>query len=140
MANEQLNKLSWFRNLSQTNKRKLYLALVQSTLLYPIVPLNILTPPQMSKLQKIQNKGTRFITNTRLIDRISSRTLHEQCNLQPINTIIHNRAYNTWSTIQTNLPHIHNHLTAIAPNNWTNNKFPSSKHKAEGDPPVPRYT
>ena len=52
---------------------------------YPFVELNQTTKSNKMKLQRIQNKASRFINNVRLNDRISSRTLHDRSKLDPIN-------------------------------------------------------
>ena len=42
----------------------------------------------MKKLQYIQNKGTRFIKDVRITDRVSSRNLHNSLKLDAINVRI----------------------------------------------------
>jgi hypothetical protein len=98
-AKAQLTKLRRFRNLSEKNKRTLYLALVQSKLLYPTAPLNIINKTQLSRLQKVQNSGIRFITNTSLIDHIRTETLHDKVKIDSINLTLHKQAKKTWTTI-----------------------------------------
>ena len=61
-------------------------------------------------LQRIQNKVVRFITNTSLADRISSKSLHEQLNLPPLNTFLHEHAARTWHKIQHQLQQLYNTL------------------------------
>jgi hypothetical protein len=99
IARAQLTKLRRFRNLSEKNKRTLYLALVQSKLLYPTAPLNIINKTNLSRLQKIQNSGIRFITNTPLSDRIPTATLHQNTKIDAINLTLYKQAKKTWSTI-----------------------------------------
>lgn len=36
-------------------------------------------------MQKVQNRGTRFILNTKLKDKISSKWLHEKLKVNPVN-------------------------------------------------------
>ena len=76
MAMKTLTRLQRFRNLSEKNKRKLYLTIVRMQLLYPIIPLNSISKNAHKTLQKVQNKALRFIENTTLNDRIPSTTLH----------------------------------------------------------------
>ena len=56
MAMKILTKLQRFRNLSEKNKRKLYLTIVRPQLQYPIIPLNSISKTAHKKLQKVQNK------------------------------------------------------------------------------------
>ncbi|KAF2351008.1 hypothetical protein FHG87_018233, partial [Trinorchestia longiramus] len=73
-------------------KRKLYLAYVRSALIYPAIPLRTLSPSSISKLQSVQNKATRFITNAEWQDFNTSAQLHRQTKLAPINTLLHEHA------------------------------------------------
>ena len=92
-----LTRLQRFRNLSEKNKRKLYLTIVRLQLLYPIIPLNSISKTAHKKLQKVQNKALRFIENTTLNDRIPSTTLHARNKLPTINTYLHSRGINVWT-------------------------------------------
>ena len=100
LATDTLIKLYRYKNLSQKNKLKLYKSLILSKLIYPTVPLNTLSETQMLKLQVVQNKSLRFITNTSLRDRVTAKSLHERLNILPINQTIHNQAKNTWEHFQ----------------------------------------
>ena len=100
MAMKTLTRLQRFRNLSEKNKRKLYLTIVRPQLLYPIIPLNSISKTAHKKLQKVQNKALRFIENTTLNDRIPSTTLHARNKLPTINTYLHRRAINVWTQLQ----------------------------------------
>ena len=139
IALHNLSKLYRFKELSQPNKLKLYKSLVLSTLTYPTVPLNTISQTQMLKLQRVQNKGLRFVTNTSLIDRISSATLHETLNMKPINIIIHNQAKNTWEHIKNNLQDTYQTICDNAPLHQRYRTMPSSRFKAEHDNPLPLY-
>ena len=94
-AKAQLMKIRRFKNLSQKNKRTLYLALVKSKLVYPAAPLNIMNKSQLLKLQRIQNSGIRSITNTSLLNGITSASLHETTKIDAINVTLHQQANNT---------------------------------------------
>ena len=98
------------RNLSEKNKRKLYLTIVRPQLLYPIIPLNIISKTAHKKLQKVQNKALRFIENTTLNDRIISTTLHARNKLPTINTYLHRRAINVWTQLQDKNPELYDKL------------------------------
>ena len=140
IAHSKLNKLYRFRDLNQNTKKLLYTSTVRSALLYPTIPLHTISKSQMIKLQRLQNKGIRFITGNRLIDKIPSQTLHQQTNLDPINIHLHNLANNTWNNIQINNPSIYNSFP-IQTNQFHNTKsyFPSSKKIALGHTPIPIY-
>ena len=146
IANTALTKLYRFSNLSTHNKKKLYTSIVRSALIYPPVPLNTITNNQMRTLQRIQNKATRFILNTRLTDRNTSQSLHQRTNLPTINTIIHRQAKDTWDRLEQQLPDIHARLTLdrlpdrLNSRQRTNRGFPSSREAAERPPPDPIYT
>ena len=100
IAQSQLTKLYRFQNLSSNNKRKLYMTLVRSTLIYPIIPMHTSSKTQMLALQRIQNKATRFINNARLSDRISSEQIHNMSKLAPLNIVTHKQAQNIWNTVE----------------------------------------
>ena len=141
IAQASLTKLFRFRDLTQKNKIKLYTAIVRSQLIYPTVPLNTITPTQTRKLQRVQNRALRFITNTSRLDRKTSHSLHTQCNVPPINILIHEQAQTTWEHFRDNLPDIYNTLTQqITPQTPRHSYFPSSRLLAEGPTPPPIYT
>ena len=110
MAMKTLTRLQRFRNLSEKNKRKLYLLIVRPQLLYPIIPLNSISKTANKKLQKVQNKALRFIENTTLNDRIPSTTLHARNKLPTINTYLHRRAINVWTQLQDKNPELYDKL------------------------------
>ena len=142
IASRSLSKLYRFRHLSQQNKIKLYKSIILPSLTYPAVPLNTLAKSNISKLQRVQNKATRWITNTSLIERKTSRSLHEQCNIQPINITLHNLAKNTWDIIQTTHPDIYANILRNSPPSSTrrHHNFPSSRILTERPTPAPTYT
>ena len=98
-AREQLSKLKRFSGLSNKIKCQLYKSLVRPILEYPPVPLYRLSKNNIKRLQRIQNKATRFITNTRYPTLITSENLHQICNLEPLNQRLYNRAKNIWESI-----------------------------------------
>ena len=139
-ARANLAKLYRFKNLSENNKRKLYLSTVQSTLIYPTVPFNTISKSQMLQLQAVQNQGLKFITNTSWDEYRTAQSLHEQCNIDPINVIIHNQAAKTWQKMEDFLPGIYHKLVDDTPEiRRLAQRFPSSRLKAEGPPPHPLY-
>lgn len=140
IAKSNLNKLYRFKHLSPKLKKLLYIATVRSALIYPTIPLHTLAKTPMQKLQRVQNRAVRFITNTSLLDRITSETLHHRCNLSPVNTILHDQAQKIWQDIQINHPELYNQLT-IDPELIPRQKgFKSSLHIATTQHPTPKYT
>ena len=56
---------------------------------YPAIQLSDSNKTNISKLQRIQNKATRFITNSKLLDFNKSEVLHQRTKLEPINKRLH---------------------------------------------------
>ena len=142
IAQANITKLHRFRGLSQYNKLKIYKSTILSALIYPTVPLNTISKTSMIKLQRKQNRALRFITNTRWTDYRTSESLHEQCNIEPINMMIHRQAKNTWETMKQEHPETYQQLIDNSSPITTqrNIRFPSSRLLAEGPDPTPIYT
>ena len=138
-ARTQLNKIRRFTNLSPDNKKKLYLTLVRSTLLYPPIPLHTLAKTPMLRLQAIQNNGLRFVYNTSWTDFITNQELHTRASIPPVNVYLHNLAKKTWNTIEQIMPQQFNSLTFPADLN-EHSYFKDSKSRALGPEPLPLYT
>lgn len=140
IAKMNLTKLYRFHGLSPYIKRKLYIATVRSALAYPAIPLNTLSKTAMLKLQRVQNAGVRFITQTSLRERVSSQTLHERARLPPINMYLHDAASTLWEKIQVLEPEIYEN--ARIPNDLVQRQhahFRSSLLLALSDPPTPIF-
>ena len=138
-AQVRLARLYRFRQLSAPNRRKLYNAYVDSTLLYPTVPLHATTVTNMTRLQRVQNRGTRYITGHTQLDRLTSQELHRRANLTPINQRLHDRATKLWSqyydTLDEDLQ-----LTLENPRpDRTKLAFPSSLAVSQSPTPPPIY-
>ena len=99
MAKAQLTKLIRFKFLNPINKGKIYLALVRSKLPYPTIPLHIASKHLMTRLQRVQNRATRFITNHSRLDRMTSETLPHMTNLEAVNVYLHRQANDIWTKI-----------------------------------------
>ena len=131
MAKVQLSKLKRFSNFPSNLKRTLYLTLVRSKLIYPPIPLHTASKTQLTRLQRVQNQATRFISGKTLIDRHTSEHLHTETNLTPINIVLTQSAAKTWTHILETFPR------EITRNLFTNNThtpaFPSSMEKAIED-------
>ncbi|KAF2361274.1 hypothetical protein FHG87_007967 [Trinorchestia longiramus] len=140
-AQNNLSRLYRFKHMHPDTKRKLYLAYVRSALIYPAIPLHTLSPSSISKLQSVQNKATRFITNAEWHDFNTSAQLHRQTKLTPINTLLHEHAKKIWTNIEQMHPQLYLHLTSPQETRQIPHRaFPSSKTKILGPPPTPKYT
>ena len=54
----------------------------------------------MRAFQRIQNKGARFITNTRLIEGKTNEEVNRKAQLEPLNQSLYSRARKTWNQIR----------------------------------------
>ena len=84
-AKLNLGKLYRFKSAPPKIKRHLYLALIRPLLEYPSTQIAASGITNIKKLQRIQNKAIRFITNTRLREMKTCKDLHEQIKLDPMN-------------------------------------------------------
>ena len=66
-------------------KKHLYTTLIRPILEYPAIQLDNTTITNKRTIQRVQNSATRFISNTKLIDRVSSEQIHNNINMQPMN-------------------------------------------------------
>ena len=139
VSDVQLTKLQRFRHLNEKNKLKLYKTLILPSLIYPTVPLNTLSNFQFKTLQKTQNKGLRFVTNTHFSEFSSNKTLHDRLKIDPINITIHRHAKNTWNKLKTHMPDTYNALLENYDPPRYKTRYTSSRTQAESDPPSPIY-
>lgn len=130
IAKQKMKKLYRFKNLSENNKRLLYLTTVRPILEYSPVPLHTRSKTAITKLQRVQNQATRFITNSSRSDKFTSQLLHQKSNLPPLNTVLHNRAKDIWQRIENNYiitQEIENRLTIergrAAPQNYQSSRI-----------------
>lgn len=98
-ANALLTKLQRFQNLSEKNKKQLYLSLVRSILEYPPIPIIALSKTQIESLQKIQNKALRFIYNIKWYEFKTNEELHRRAEFPRIEEILKQRAEDIWNKI-----------------------------------------
>ena len=139
LAEIALNSILKFSALSPETKRKLYLTIVRSTLTYPIVPLNSIKKTNMIKIQRIQNRATRWITNYSRLDRKTSKFLHEKSNLIPINEFLNIQADKTFERLLITNPEDTQKLINKAANIYENHRgFPSAL-KSIGNGITPLY-
>ena len=91
-AKRNLNKLQRFACAPTKIKKALYKTLIRPILEYPSIPIAKTCKTHALKLQRVQNMALRFITNTKLKDKVSSISLHERLNIEPLNTRAHKLA------------------------------------------------
>lgn len=84
-AKTNLLRLYRFKSAPPNIKKHLYLSLIRPILEYPNLELYKSSKTSLSKLQKIQNKALRFISNVSLKDRKTSKSLHIKHKIDPIN-------------------------------------------------------
>lgn len=138
LANQQLTKLSRFRLLDQKTKRQLYLSLVRPLLEYPAVPLHLGARSNILKLQRVQNRATKFITNIYYPDVMTSEALHRRCDLLPINQLLHIRARDIWRKIDA-MGYDFSVRLGQQMRGTFSVRYPSSREKALGPEPPPIF-
>ena len=119
MAKLELKKLYKFRYLKRSIKVRLYKSKVLPLLTYAAVPLNICSQTQRNRLQKIQNKAIRWISNSYYPNICNIENQQEILKIEPINDRINRLAQNVWFKIEEenstffeetlNIPIIHGH-------------------------------
>ena len=100
-AKLELNKLYRFRYLKQKIKVRLYKTKVLPLLTYASVPLNICSSSQIKRLQIVQNKAIRWITNTYYPNICNIVNQQELLKIEPIKDRIDRLAQNVWFKIET---------------------------------------
>ena len=84
-AVHNLVKLYRFRSAPIKVKKLLYKAIIRPTIEYPYLLLHKTGKTNMKKLQRLQNKGLRFILNVKRSDKVKIKTLHEKTKIDTIN-------------------------------------------------------
>ena len=140
IAQTTLNRLKRFSGLGDVIKRKLYVTMVRTQLLYPIVPLNSISATAKLKLQRVQNDALRFIDGTTRWDGIPSHRLHDRHNLEPINAYLHRRSVKVWTDMRQKNPDIYDRLRhrpgePVSGHAW----FPTTYVTEDSVPPGPLY-
>ena len=80
-----ITKLRRFQTAPTKIKKILYKTIIRPTLEYPYLTLHKAGKTHMKKLQKVQNKGLRFIKNVKLKDKVRTKYLHEVTKIEPLN-------------------------------------------------------
>lgn len=138
-AKVHLKNMFKFRELSWSNKRKIFYALVKSTLDYPPIPQHIASPTQMKRMQIVQNKAARIISNIDYRDRIDNETANKNAQLEPLNVSLHRQAINIWTKLDTMMSARTKLRLTITGGKQEQKLFPSSYNKALGPEPDPKY-
>ena len=98
-ATDALKLLYRFRYLRRKIKLRLYKALVLPHLSYPVIPLNALSKTQTEILQKVQNRGIRWICNESMRNcRLTQR--HHDLKLEYIEDRLKRLAEGYWYKIE----------------------------------------
>ena len=91
---------------------------MRSILTYPAIPLCALNDKLMQKLQTVQNKACKFITGYKYEHgkRIpTSKELHREAGLKPINIVLNEQAVRYWNKIQEIDQQAYNELSTFNP-------------------------
>lgn len=140
-ARNALTKIKRFNKLSKTNKQLLYTSLVRSVMEYPPVPIHAFTKTKLYSLQSTQNLALKYIHNVKYPTLISSQELHHRSTLEPINTLLYDRAEEIWNKIENSNDIIYNtriktnYQQFLPSHTW----FPSSKNEMLKGRPRPKY-
>ena len=138
-----VSKLYSVSKLPKSARLHLFKTLVSTALTYPCTPLNACKPSHLKRLQVAQNKGLRFVFQSRWpTNNMSCKEMHEKAEVDPINIKLYERGKKTWEKIRSGISadvEIYNEISGINiryPHNW----FPSSLERARKGPPPPMYT
>ena len=101
-GNAQLSKLKRFKNLDQTMKIHLYKALIRPILIYPAALTCVVSRNYIRKLQIVQNKAIRAITNRNpVLYRTISEEIHSKIEMETLNTRLYHLATKIWCKMET---------------------------------------
>ncbi|CAF3542565.1 unnamed protein product [Rotaria socialis] len=137
-----LSPLYRFNNCSQKFKKQLYTTLIRPILEYPIVPNHCLSKTLQHQIQITQNQAVKFITGQKYQQNgNTSRTLHKICNLETLNTRLHDRAAKLWHKIdKANIQIYEEHIkTFDYASHRPKKDFPFSLPQATSPCPRPIY-
>lgn len=83
--------------------RKIYLASIRPTLLYPLTRFMLYQKLKFKKLQTTQNKAAYLIKGAKKNDRYPIRDLHDLADIEPINIYLEKSAAALWRRINRNI-------------------------------------
>ena len=84
-AGRSLTQLKRFNNAPVKVKKYLYKALTRPVMEYPAYLNTNIKQKTKGKLQVVQNRALRFISNIKQSDRVKMQTLHEEHNIEAFN-------------------------------------------------------
>lgn len=126
-----LRKLYRFSFLPAKVKLTLYKALVRPRLTYPNVILSaVQATTKIGSMQAVQNRALRFVTRARWDQFRSSKSLHEECKIEPINIFMQRVARKTWNKIEHLYPDEFAELN-VPLNDFMKPRFPSSLERSQ---------
>ena len=70
-----------------STERKIFSALISSKITYPAIPLHCTNVTSMKILQRIHNRGARFITGISKLEERTRKYINERAELRPVNKI-----------------------------------------------------
>ena len=100
-AKAELSKLYRLRYISKKLKTRLYKSKALPHLTFASVPLNICSQSQIKRLQVVQNKAIRWITNTYYPNICNIDEQQGLLKIEPINDRINRLAQNIWYKVET---------------------------------------
>ena len=130
-------KLKRFENLTPNIKATLIKTLLIPVLEYPPIPLCSLSKTQKINMQKILNRGLRFI-NSKEEERRTMEEIHKIHNIKPFNISTHNKACKIWQTVRLTQEEQYEEL--VTPRNTTHHWFPRTSTIIQAELPEPIYT
>ena len=95
----QLSKLYRFASLTPKIKTKLIKTLVLPVLEYPPIPLCCASKTQKLRMQRVLNRGLRFIFYNEA-QKFSIADMHTITNIKPVNISLHQRASDIWEILE----------------------------------------
>ncbi len=106
---------------------------------YPPFPLLTITKTSLKKLQTTQNRALRFATNQRYPHTKTTKQIHEENNMRPLNITLYTRAEKTHMNMINNLQlEEYINITENQPN-YNHGWFKSSIQEIEREMPEPKY-
>ncbi len=132
-----LAKLKRFDHLTPKIKATLVKTLLIPVLEYPPIPLCSLSKTQKINIQKIINKGLRFI-NSNEAETLTIKETHEKYSITPFNISTYNKALKIWQTVELTQENLYTQL--VTPRNTQHNWFPRTSNLIQAPPPAPIYT
>ncbi len=133
-----LTNLTRFRNLTPKIKTTLIKTLLIPVIEYPPVPLCSISKTQKINLQKVLNRGLKFIHYNET-ERLTIKELHQLYNITPFNVSTHNKACKTWERVRY-IEEEQTYEELTRERDRTHNWFPKTTTIISSPPPLPIYT